>query len=347
MKYFMQILVILGSISLITRADIRAAQNGSSSPAQAASSQEESRTGLPKEAEAMLDRMRKKIEHQAQLAELLTQAQILYREGEALYKSGNHKMAEESFARAREVILSTDEEVFYEPSLHTYFLQFERRMATLKGFPISLPPAGNQISPGVNEHVQSFIDYFQGRGRSVVQNAFARLRRYETMMRSVFQEEGAPEELIYVGLVESAYNPYASSPAGAKGIWQFVSDTGKRYGLKQVGAVDERHDPEKSTRAAARYLRDLYQIFGDWPLALAAYNAGEHRVLRVIKRTGIRDFWRMSEQRLLPRETMDYVPAVLAAIILGKQRFEPSGAVRVSVKDSVPVAPEIRRAEKR
>jgi len=107
MKYFMQILVILGSISLIARADIRAAQNGSSSPAQAASSQEESRTGLPKEAEAMLDRMRKKIEHQAQLAELLTQAQRLYREGEALYKSGNHKMAEESFARAREVILST------------------------------------------------------------------------------------------------------------------------------------------------------------------------------------------------------------------------------------------------
>jgi membrane-bound lytic murein transglycosylase D len=140
------------------------------------------------------------------------------------------------------------------------------------------------------------------------------------MMRKVFREEGVPEDLIFVGLVESAYNPYARSVAGATGIWQFVRGTGRRYGLKQAGVIDERHDPEKSTRAAARYLQDLYGMFGDWHMALAAYNAGEYRVLKVIEKTGIKDFWHMSRRGLLPRETINYVPAVLAAIVIGKEK---------------------------
>ncbi len=104
------------------------------------------------------------------------------------------------------------------------------------------------------------------------------------------------------------------------GFAPFTGDTGRRYNLKNSGALDERHDPEKSTRAAARYLGDLYRLFGDWPLALAAYNAGEYRILRIIRETGIKDFWQMSTQRLLPQETTNYVPSVLAAIAIGKQR---------------------------
>jgi soluble lytic murein transglycosylase-like protein len=282
--------------------------------------QEVGQTGLPKDVEAMLDGLRKKVDHQAELAELLSRAESFYREGEALYKKSDAAEAEAYFAKARDAILATDEEVFYEPSVHTYFLQLTHQIAALKR--TALPFAtGSRFPIEANERVQAFVKYYQGRGRNVVRTAFIRLGQYEAMMRKIFQEEGVPEDLIYVGLVESAYNPYAQSGAGAKGIWQFVRETGRRYGLKQAGALDERHDPEKSTRAAARYLRDLYELFGDWPLALAAYNAGEYRVLQIIERTGIKDFWQMSRRGLLPQETTNYVPAVLAAIAMGKQEF--------------------------
>ncbi len=137
---------------------------------------------------------------------------------------------------------------------------------------------------------------------------------------SLFREEGVPEELIFLGLVESAYNPFAHSSAGAAGIWQFMKATGDRYGLRQIGNLGERHDPEKSTRAAARYFRDLFGVFQDWPLALGAYNAGEHRILRLQRQTGTHDFWEMSRLGLLPEETRSYVPAVLAAITLGRNQ---------------------------
>jgi membrane-bound lytic murein transglycosylase D len=161
------------------------------------------------------------------------------------------------------------------------------------------------------------------------------------MMRKVFQDGGVPEDLIYVGLVESAYNPYAQSEAGAKGIWQFVRDTGNRYGLKQIGALDERQDPERSTRAAAQYLRDLYETFGDWFLALAAYNAGEYRVLRIIERTGIKDFWQMISEGLLPEETANYVPAVLAAVIVEKEEFKQKNQMRATQMKSVQIVPSL------
>jgi hypothetical protein len=141
----------------------------------------------------------------------------------------------------------------------------------------------------------------------------AGLAAHRPMMERVFREEGLPVWLIAVGLVESGYNPEALSPKQALGIWQFIPSTGRRYGLAQTATLDERRDPEKSTRAAARYLRDLYAMFGDWSLALAAYNSGEGRVARVIARTGVRDFRTMAERGLLPTETLRYVPAVYAA----------------------------------
>ena len=138
------------------------------------------------------------------------------------------------------------------------------------------------------------------------------------MMRRIFAERGLPEGLIYVALVESGFSPYARSPKDAVGIWQFIEGTARRYGLKVNGRVDERQDPEKSTRAAARYLHDLYQQFGCWYLAAAGYNAGEKRVEGVMNRHDIQDFWVMAQKKLLPEETCNYVPQIIAAALIAK-----------------------------
>lgn len=177
-----------------------------------------------------------------------------------------------------------------------------------------------------NPRVAAFINYFQGRGRSRLDIGRSRLASYLPMMAQIFREEGVPEWLISVGFVESTYNSRAHSPKEAHGIWQFIPGTGDRYGLRRTAWTDERGNAEKSTRAAARYLRDLQALFGDWQLALAAYNWGEGRVARIIRRTGIRDFWTMADRGLLPQETANYVPSVLAASRLlfrdGKQFTE-------------------------
>lgn len=164
-----------------------------------------------------------------------------------------------------------------------------------------------------NTRVAGFLKYFQGRGRGRLEIGRARLATMRPMMSQIFREEGVPEWLISVGFVESTYNANAHSPAEAHGIWQFIPGTGQRYGLKRTAWTDERSHPEKSTRAAARYLRDLHALFGDWPLALAAYNWGDGRVARVTRRTGIRDFWTLANRGLVPEETVNYVPAVIAA----------------------------------
>ena len=128
-----------------------------------------------------------------------------------------------------------------------------------------------------------------------------------------------PQDLVYVAMVESAFKPSAHSRAAAHGFWQFIGGTGRRYGLKKTRAFDERSDPVKSTRAAAHYFRDLYEMFGDWPLAMAAYDAGEGKILKGLQRTGARDYWELrSGGAFLHRETRDYVPYVLAAALISK-----------------------------
>jgi len=342
MRIFAHIVVLLNLLLAGLIAPEVRAQIGASAPAQAAS-QQEGQTGLPKETQAMLDRLRQKLERKAEIAELLGRAQSLHQEGVAMSKRGDRKGAEVKFDLAQQTILSVEEEVFYEPGVREYFLKLSRDIAALTE-DVALPFApGNQISVADNGQVQRFIKYFRGKGRDGVRVALGRLNRYEQMMRNVFREEGVPEDLIYLGLVESAYNPYAQSVAGATGIWQFVRGTGRRYGLKQSGALDDRHDPEKSTRAAARYLHDLYEMFGNWHLALAAFNAGEYRVLKVIEKTGIKDFWHMSGRGLLPQETINYVPAVLAAIAIGKQGVERNHVRRVARTNSTKPALEVGR----
>jgi hypothetical protein len=155
----------------------------------------------------------------------------------------------------------------------------------------------------------AFADISLGR----VRVAQARLLDLRVDAARIFVEEGVPLELLVVAGVESNFNPLAISPKGARGPWQFMPATAERFGLRVDGTVDERTHPQRSTRAAARYLRELYEQFGDWMLALAAYNAGEGRVTKAIEIGGTRNFWQLAQQRLLPAETRRYVPAVLNA----------------------------------
>lgn len=170
----------------------------------------------------------------------------------------------------------------------------------------------------INDRVLTFLGYYQNRGRELMESSLRRSGRYLPMIQQVFSEERLPQDLAYLAHVESAFKPLAYSRARAKGIWQFISATGRKYGLKQNTWLDERSNPEKATRAAARYLKELYELFGDWYLALASYNCGEGKIQRVMDRTGVRDFWRLADRRVLPRETINYVPSVLAAILIAK-----------------------------
>jgi membrane-bound lytic murein transglycosylase D len=172
----------------------------------------------------------------------------------------------------------------------------------------------------LNDRVLAFIELFQGRLHSFLEEGMRRGSQYLPMIQNVFRAEGLPLDLAYVPLVESAFKPNALSRANAKGVWQFMRGTGVENGLRQDWYIDERSDPEKATVAAAKYLRTLARIFdGDWHLALASYNGGPGRLQRAVKATQVDDFWSLAaKQKVLPRETRDYVPMILAAIVIAR-----------------------------
>jgi membrane-bound lytic murein transglycosylase D len=171
----------------------------------------------------------------------------------------------------------------------------------------------------VNDEVLSFLNFFQTpRGRAIVETGLNRSGRYREMISRVLREEGVPQDLIYLAQAESAFQPLALSRAGARGIWQFVAYRGQEYGLRHTWWIDERQDPEKATRAAAQHLRDLYKQFGDWYLAMAAYNCGPGNVQKGIERTGYADFWELYKRKVLPRETKNYVPIIIALTLIAK-----------------------------
>ncbi len=170
----------------------------------------------------------------------------------------------------------------------------------------------------MTDQVAGYITYFSGHGRGVFERAFARSGRYHDMIVSTFKQEGIPQDLIYLAQAESGFHPLAVSRVGARGIWQFMASRGRGYGLYHNMWVDDRQDPEKSTHAAARHLKDLYNQFGDWYLAMAAYNSGPGTVQAAVKRTGYADFWELYNRNVLPKETKNYVPIILAVTIMAK-----------------------------
>jgi peptidoglycan lytic transglycosylase D len=170
----------------------------------------------------------------------------------------------------------------------------------------------------MTDQVAGYISYFSNRGRGTFERAFARSGRYHDMMVSILKQEGVPQDLIYLAQAESGFHPLAVSRVGARGIWQFMGSRAKGYGLQHSMWVDDRQDPEKSTRAAAHHLKDLYAQFGDWYLAMAAYNSGPGTVQAAVKRTGYADFWELYRRNVLPKETRNYVPIILAMTIVSK-----------------------------
>ena len=171
-----------------------------------------------------------------------------------------------------------------------------------------------------NHHVREFVDRFQtGYRRAVVEKWLTRSGQYLPMILDVFRQKGLPDELVFTAMIESGFNPVAVSRAGAKGLWQFMAPTARRYGLRIDDWLDERLDPEKSTMAAARHLLDLYAVFGSWNLVQAAYNAGEMRVLQAIRAMGTSDFWTLRGGQVLKDETKDYIPAIQAATLIARE----------------------------
>lgn len=171
----------------------------------------------------------------------------------------------------------------------------------------------------INDSVLRVIAAFQSPAlHDKIAAGLTRSGRYVPMIHRVFSEVGLPRDLAWIAFIESSFLPHARSPRAAHGIWQFMPRTGRGYGLKSNGILDERSDPEKATRAAAKYLAYLHDLFGDWYLAMAAYNAGEGKIMRALERTGARDFWQLAATSAIRRQTKSYVPAFLASVLISK-----------------------------
>ena len=180
----------------------------------------------------------------------------------------------------------------------------------------------SQLPLSVTDAVAGYINYFSNRGHKTLVAAMQRSGRYRPMIQRVLDEEGVPQELIHLAQAESGFIPRAVSRMAAGGMWQFLRWRGNEYGLTQTAYTDDRMDPEKATRAAARHLRDLYHAFGDWYLAIAAYNCGPGAVEKAVERTGYADFWELRSRGVLPAETTNYVPIILAMTIMEKNAAE-------------------------
>lgn len=199
----------------------------------------------------------------------------------------------------------------------TTFLSPDELKATYDAVTKAVAEANPGFEITANDAVLTYVNLFQNKLRNWYTRALTRGQPYVPKMKEVFKDEGVPPSLVYLAIVESAFNPQATSRAKAVGMWQFIQGTGLRYGLTIDFWEDQRKDPELAARAAARYLKDLHGMFGDWQLALAAYNTGEGRIQRYVNKRPEDDFWDMrSNRKALKRETREYVPAILAAILL-------------------------------
>jgi peptidoglycan lytic transglycosylase D len=285
---------------------------------------------------------------------LVTHAEVLYAAGMKEYQAGNMDNARQDFDKALAILLESNFSVANDQRLSAEFDKLVENINTLevatleRGDSLSNqkyePPPIESLSdltfsvdPRVKERVQEqlhsvhsdlplvsndYVDgvmtYFQGRGHGFIEKVLSNAGLYQPMISEALRKEGLPQDLIYLAGAESTFNPFALSRAGAKGIWQLMLGRAEEYGLKKDRWVDEREDPVKSTQAATQHLRDLYQQFGDWYLAMAAYNCGPVTVQKAIERTGYADYWDLRRLHALPRETENYVPIILATALIAK-----------------------------
>jgi membrane-bound lytic murein transglycosylase D len=287
---------------------------------------------------------------------LVAKVQASYSDGQKKYKAGNFDKARVDFDRAMDLIVQSGFQADFDPrlsdlidqlgeTLHSYELNAERNaeedeepsgpaapidaladMTLPKGDPrlaakveqelIKVP---HDLPLTVNDSVLQYLSFFTTtKGRAVIEHGLGRAGRYNDMIRRVLRQEGVPQDLIYLAQAESAFQPAAVSRAGARGLWQFMPFRGEEYDLDRNYWVDERSDPEKATRAAARHMRDLYDMFGDWYLVMAAYNSGPMNVVKAIERTGYADFWDLQRLHALPKQTQNYVPIIIAMALVAK-----------------------------
>ncbi len=288
------------------------------------------------------------------VADLIAQVEKEYQAGQDNYKAGHLEAAKENFDRAFNLLLDSPLDIRSDQRLQQEFdrvldgvneselqaLQEGDGFTEQKSEPAPIDEA-NEVTFPVDANIKAkaeaevkathsdlplmltdpvagYINYFSTRGRGVLEHGLVRGGRYHDMIQSVLKEEGVPQDLIYLAQAESGFHPLALSRAGARGMWQFMGSRAKAYGLERDWWVDERQDPEKATRAAAHHLKDLYNEFGDWYLAMAAYNSGPGTVQNAVKRTGYADFWQLYKRNVLPKETRNYVPIILAVTIMAK-----------------------------
>jgi len=285
---------------------------------------------------------------------LIEQVEKRYASGMTDYRAGNLETAKQKFDQALTVMLQSNFDLAADERLSTEFnklvedvnsieLAAIERGDTLAEHKYEVPPIESfarltfPVDPKVKERVQQevksvqsdlpllsndyvdgVITYLQSHARRYVQAVIERQGTYGPIIMDTLKNEGLPQDLIYLAAGESAFNPSALSRKGALGIWQFMFGTGALYGLKKDAWVDDRQDPFKSTAAAARHLKDLFKTFGDWYLAMAAYDAGPVVVQRAIEKTGYADYWTLRKLRALPAETENYVPIFLAIALIAK-----------------------------
>ena len=304
---------------------------------------------------------------------LIDKVQVIFNTAQKEYKSEEFDKAHADYDRAVDLMLASGFQVDSDPRLSDLFDQigetlhsYERSaqqdaeeeeagtgtpapideladMTLPKGDPRLAAQAEKELMRvphdlplTVNDSVLQYLSYFTTvRGRATVEHGLDRSGRYNDMIRRVLKEEGVPQDLMYLAQAESAFQPTAVSRAGARGLWQFMPFRGEEYDLDRTYYVDERSDPEKATRAAARHMRDLYDMFGDWYLVMAAYNSGPMNVVKAVERTGYADFWELQKRHALPKQTQNHVPIIIALALVAK---DPSlYGVQVEAEKPAPV----------
>ena len=309
---------------------------------------------------------------------LIDRAEKEFQTGQGNYNAGHLEAAKDNFDKAFTMMLGSDVPIHSDERLENEFDKIvesvrELELQALKegdGFteqksePAPIDEANEvtfPVDPNIkaqalaevqqtrsdlplmmNDQIASYISYFSSRGKGTLANGMSRSGKYRDMISRVLKEEGVPQDLIYLAQAESGFHSVALSRAGARGMWQFMASRASGYGLERNWWLDERQDPEKATRAAARHLKDLYNMFGDWYLAMAAYNSGPGTVQHAVQRTGYADFWELYKRNVLPHETRNYVPIIIAITIMSKnpaqyglndvefQAAQPSDAVTIN-----------------